>query len=187
MEQKPFVRAAADGLRLLVRLRTSLLVVLLAALGCSRAPVAVETSSAGSGSGSSDFGLDYGRLSAPLEAIGAADRAAVDDAIRLIEEGEHTLALLRLSALNDNNPENSSLRILASYALLRAGELLGAFEEAERAHAAADGDAYKCWFLCKIALLNGNKDLARREVSHLREVGNMESEAAELEQQIEAD
>ena len=115
--------------------------------------------------------LDYGQLDGPLASLAHEDRDAVQDAVQLIQRGEHSLALARLSSLNERNPSNSSLRILTSYALLQAGNLAGAFEEAEKAHAAPDRLAYKCWFLGKVAELSGNQEIADREMAHLEKVG----------------
>ena len=131
-----------------------LLAFLLASQSCTREPLK----------------LDYTRLSGPLASLEQTDRDAVQDAMQLIQSGEHSLALARLSSLNERNPSNSSLRILTSYALLQAGNLAGAFEEAEKAHAAPDRLAYKCWFLGKVAELNGNQEIAEREVAHLERV-----------------
>jgi len=131
------------------------------------------------------FELDYGRLSGPLAKLPPPDQNAVHDAIRLIKDGDHALALARLSSLMDQkNPQNSSLRILASYALLQAGNLLGAFQEAEKAHEAPGGGMYACWFLGKVALLNGNKEVSERELRHLKRAGGMAAETDELEKEI---
>jgi Flp pilus assembly protein TadD len=108
----------------------------------------------------------------------------VGDAIALIRNDEHVLALARLSSLKQANPQNSSLRILASYALLQVGNLVGAFEEAEKAHTAPNGNSYRCWFLAKVALLNGKKSRCERELEHLKRIGDMAAEAAELEKEL---
>jgi len=131
-----------------------------------------------------EFELDYQQLDGSLDRLSTDDRGAVNDAIDLVKSGEHTLALARLSALNKSNPNSSSLRILASYALLLAGNVTGAFEEAEMAHDAPDGNAYRCWFLAKIALLNGKTSICEREVEHLKEAGGMSAEVSALEQEM---
>lgn len=128
--------------------------------------------------------LDYGQLEGSLNQLSYGDRDAVDDAIDLLKSGEHSLALARLSALNKSNPKSSSLRILASYALLLAGNVSGAFEEAEMAHDAPDGNAYRCWFLAKVALLNGKMAVCEREVEHLKEAGTMAAEVREIENEM---
>ena len=129
------------------------------------------------------FDLDYARLSGPLGELSGADRDTVRDTIELIKQGEHTLALNRLSSLNQSNPQNSSLHILASYALLQAGNLVSAFGEAEKAHATPDRTSYKCWFLAKVAMLNGNKSVSEREVHHVEGAGDMVAQAKELERE----
>jgi Flp pilus assembly protein TadD len=116
--------------------------------------------------------------------LGASDRNVVRDAISLLKRGDHLLALSRLTAIKDQNPDNSSLRILASYALLQAGNLLGAFEEAEAAHNASNGNSYKCWFLAKVSLLAGNKESCRRELDHVKKAGDMVAEVRELEKEL---
>ena len=130
--------------------------------------------------------LDYERLRPAMETLTSADRDVVADAISLIQRGEHTLALSRLSSLKQRSPQNSSLRILASYALLQMGHLAGAFEEAERAHKAPDGDVYKCWFLAKIALLHGKRDVCEREIQHVEAHAGMLAEAEALRKELES-
>ncbi len=159
--------------RLLAMIGVLAVAGVIAMTNCARNPEAAVAAS---------FELDYHRLAGPREALAQEDRDAVGDAIHLIQGGEHSLALARLSSLNERNPANSSLRILTSYVLLQAGNLAGAFEEAEKAHAAPDRIAYKCWFLGKVAQLNGNSEVLEREVSHLDKVGDMLAEARELEE-----
>lgn len=130
------------------------------------------------------FDLNYSRLEGALNQLSSGDRIAVDDAIRLVRDGEHSLALARLSELNTANPANSSLRILASYALVLAGNLVGAFAEAEKAHDAPNGDSYKCWFFAKIALLNGKTDQCERELEHVRKAGDMIAEVQAIEAEL---
>ena len=156
------------------------LAILLLACGAGTPPPAASTRDA-----ALDFSLDYERLAGPLAKLEDADRDAVQDSIGLIQNGEHTLALSRLASLNEKNPRNTSLHILTSYALLQAGNLVGAFEEAEKAHEAPDRIAYKCWFLGKVALLAGRRAVSEREVKHLHAVGDMLAEARQLESEIE--
>jgi len=118
------------------------------------------------------FELDMGKLEGSFGSLTSADHKAVQDAVGLIKDGQHSLALVRLFELNDRNPENSSLRILASYALLQAGNLAGAFDEAQKAHEVKDQNAYKCWYLGKVALLNGKKEVCQREIGHVHGSGN---------------
>ncbi len=130
------------------------------------------------------FDLNYDRLERAIDVLSHDDRDAVNDSIQLIKDGKHSLALARLSALNKSNPKNSSLRILASYALLQAGNVVGAFKEAETAHEAPNGNSYKCWFLGKVALLNGKGALCEREIEHVHGVGDMVAEAKALEAEL---
>jgi len=132
------------------------------------------------------FQLDYARLDSALGPLTSDDRKAVSDTVELIKSGNHSLALVRLFELNDRNPANSSLRILASYALLQGGNLVGAFEQAEKAHKASDGTSYKCWFMAKVALLNGKPEVCVRELGHVKSVGDMPAEAAQLEKEMNA-
>jgi len=131
-----------------------------------------------------EFDLNFDRLTPGIDVLTSADRDVVADTINLIKRGDHALALTRLSSLKQQNPENSSLRILASYALLQAGNLAGAFQEAEQAHEASNGNSYKCWFLAKVALLNGKKELCERELKHVKSAGDMVAEAKQLEQEL---
>jgi Flp pilus assembly protein TadD len=130
------------------------------------------------------FELRFERLAAALAMIEDDDRTVVDQAVDLIRRGEHNLALVRLSGLNEKNPQNSSLRILTAYATLRLGDLLGAFEQAQVAEKAPDHNSYSCWFLAKIALLKGDKDACRRELKHLKGAKDMRAEVAELEKEL---
>lgn len=129
--------------------------------------------------------LKYERLNPAIDLLNSSDRNVVRDAISLLKRGDHLLALSRLAAIKEQNPDNSSLRILASYALLQAGNLPGAFEEAEAAHKAPNGSSYKCWFLAKVSLLAGKKDSCRRELEHVKKAGDMVAEVRQLEKELE--
>ena len=131
-----------------------------------------------------EFPLRYERLEGALAELSESERSSVNQAIVLIRRGEHSLALVRLTALNRGRPQNSSLRILASYAFLQLGNLVGAFEEAKQAHASAGGNSYKCWFLAKVALLHGKKDVCERELEHVRQAGDMAAEAELLAREL---
>ncbi len=136
------------------------------------------------GADAQKFKLQFEPLEQELEHLTTADRDIVSDAINLIKASEHSLALARLSDLKERSPQNSSLRILVSYALLQAGNLLGAFEEAQQAHAAPNGNHYKCWFLAKVALLNGKHEVCAREIEHVRSTGEMVAEVNQLEKEL---
>lgn len=121
--------------------------------------------------GAQTFDLRFDRLTSALATLSAGDRTAVDQAIELMRKGDNNLALVRLSALNEKNPQNSSLRILTAYSMLRLGNLVGAFDEADKAEKAPNGDAYKCWFLAKLAFLKGDMAVCRKEMSHAKANG----------------
>lgn len=130
-----------------------------------------------------DFDLNFEDLSGPLDALPDTAGTTVRDTIQLIKNGDHTLALTRLSSLNESNPQNSSLRILTSYALLQTGNLVGAFEEAEKAHDCPGRLNIKCWFLGRVALLTGDQAICEREVAHMHKIGQV-AEATELESEF---
>ena len=113
------------------------------------------------------------KLGEALKLLRPDERPVVDQAVEQIKKGMHTAALATLSSLSKANPDNSSLRILTAYALLQAGNLVGAFDEAKKAEAAPNGNSYKCWFLAKVALLAGDQFACKREVGHLKKDGDM--------------
>ncbi len=137
-----------------------------------------------SGGGQPGLALNYDLILGPLNGPTPADVDTIQDTIRLIQNGEHTLALNRLSALSERYPENSALRILLSYVLLETGNLVGAFEQAEAAHEMDGEDPYKCWYLAKVALMTGHMGMCHRELAHLREAGGMEDKVSELEGEL---
>lgn len=130
------------------------------------------------------FDLRFDRLAEALGLLPEADRSSVNEVIRLIKNGDHPGALARLNDLNQSHPDNSSLRLMTSYAMLELGNLLGAFEEAHRAHDASNGNSYKCWFYSKLALLNGKSEVCRRELKHVKKAGDMPEEARALEKEM---
>lgn len=132
------------------------------------------------------FELRFDRLTEALGLLPDADRSSVNEVIDLIKKGDHPGALSRLNELNRSNPENSSLRLLTSYAMLQLGNILGAYEEAHHAHDASNGNSYKCWFLSKLALVNGKDAVCKRELKHVKKVGDMPQEAKALEQELKA-
>jgi len=128
--------------------------------------------------------LEPARLTASLDKLTGADHQAAEKALALIRKGEHSLALAQLTALTRQNPDNSSVRILAAYSLLQLGNLVGAFTEARKAESAPDANSYSCWFLAKVALIAGDRTVCRREIGHLRHDPTMAHQAAELEKQL---
>ena len=124
------------------------------------------------------------RLAESLKLLKVTDRSVVDQAVALIRKGENTAALAQLSTLNRANPKNSSLRILTAYALLQVGNLVGAFEEAKKAESAPNGNSYKCWFLAKVAVLAGDRKVCKRELKHVKTVGDMAAEVRALEKDL---
>lgn len=153
--------------------------VLMASLllaGCSQSPHAATVPTE----------FDYARVAGPLESLSDADRKTVEDTVALMRRGDHRLAVVRLSALNDRNPSNSSLRLLISYALLQLGNLAESLAEAQRAHDAADHGVYQCYMLARVAAINGNKELARREIQHVRGADDaaMKAEMDALERSV---
>lgn len=124
------------------------------------------------------------RLSASLGKLSGVDQQAARHALDLIRKGEHSLALGQLTALTRQNPNNSSIRILASYALLQLGNMVGAFREARKGESSSDANDYACWFLAKVSWLAGDKAVCRREVDHLKHAHAMPRETEELERQL---
>jgi hypothetical protein len=131
------------------------------------------------------FDLQFDRLAAAVTNLNSDDRHAVDEAIQLIKKGDDNLALVRLNALNDRYPTNSSLRILTAYALLELGNMVGAFDNAKMGEAAPDGNSYKCWFYAKVAWLSGKDAVCKREIGHLKKVGDMPNEVRALEVDVQ--
>jgi len=129
-----------------------------------------------------DLRLD--RLSPALKLVNEQDRRVVDTAIQLIQRGENSLALAQLAALTKSHPENSSVRVLTAYAMLQLGNLLGAFEEAKKAESSGNGNSYTCWFLAKVALLTGDKDVCKRELKHVKKMGDMAADAQALDKEV---
>jgi Flp pilus assembly protein TadD len=128
--------------------------------------------------------LRFDRLQEAFRLLPEADRGAVDDIIVLLKRGSHQEALARLEELNRQFPANSSLRVLTAYALLNLGNILGAFEEADRAHDAPNGNPYKCLFFSKVALLAGKHEACKRELEHARQNKEQPKEVREIEKEI---
>jgi Flp pilus assembly protein TadD len=128
--------------------------------------------------------LHFDRLASALNLLSAADHKIVDEAAQLIREGENVGALARLAVLTRSNPDNSSLRILAGYVQLQLGNLVGALDEAKKAHEASNGNSYRCYFLAKIAFLTGDTATCRRELDHAKNAGDMPTEVRQLENDV---
>ena len=128
--------------------------------------------------------LRFDRLASALTLLNDADRKIVEQAAQLIREGENVGALARLSTLTNSNPNNSSLRILIAFAQLKLGNLTGALDEAKKAHEAPNGNSYRCYFLAKVAFLTGDKVTCKRELNHVKNAGDMPSEARQLESDL---
>lgn len=126
------------------------------------------------------------RLTEALDLLKPSERSVVDHAVDLIRKGMNTDALAALSTLTKDNPKNSSLRILTAYALLQLGNLVGAFDEAKKAEAAPNGNSYKCWFLGKLALLVGDREVCKREIAHAKKAGDMATDVDALEKELKS-
>lgn len=124
------------------------------------------------------------RLSESLKLLKEQERSVVDQALELIQKGRNTAALAQLSTLMKDNPKNTSLRVLAAYGLLRAGDLLGAFEEAKKAESSPHGNSYTCWFLARVALLVGDRPMCERELKHVKKAGDMAADVEALEKEL---
>lgn len=131
------------------------------------------------------FELRYERLVEALAGLNEMDRKIVDSAIVLIKRGDSNIALTRLNSLNKTHPTNSSLRILTAYTLLQAGNLLGAFEEAKKAESSPDQVSYKCWFLAKVAFINGDNAACKRELNHAEGDSANKADAAALRAEMQ--
>ncbi len=131
------------------------------------------------------FDLRFDRLADALGLLPEADQKQVNQVVELIRKGDDKAALDKLNELNKANPENSSLRVLTGYAMLRLGNALGALEQADKAHESPNGyGSYKCWFYAKIALINGQSEACKRELGHVKKAGDMPDEAKALEKEL---
>jgi hypothetical protein len=111
--------------------------------------------------------LNLKALGEPLQDLTSQERKAVDEAIRLIGQRQHSEALASLTSLTQGNAKNSALRVLRAYVLLELGNVAGALDDAKLAEASGVHTAYKCWFLAQVAYLAGNKPLCHREIKHV--------------------
>jgi hypothetical protein len=115
-----------------------------------------------------------------------AEREIVDEAIELIKQKRHALALVDLSRLIASNPMNSALRVLRAYVLLELGNVTGALDDARGAEASGVRSAYRCWFLAQVAYLAGNVPLCRREIKHVAGDPSYGPAAEKLRRNLEA-
>ena len=120
-------------------------------------------------------------ISEPMRALPDAQRRTLDRAISLVRRGEHLAALSVLQEMAKSTPGSSAVRVVLSYALLQAGNVAGAFDEARLAESAPDRNSYMCVFLAKIALLAGDTSTCKREIEHARSTGKHGKEVKELE------
>ena len=127
------------------------------------------------------FSLRIDQLTAPLQMLTDADRKVVDESLALIRDGQHRAALDRLFGLTKSHPENSSLHILTSYALLQAGNLVSAIQEATAAHEAPNGNSYKCAFRAQVALAQGDTVTCKEELEHVKKAGDQPDEVRRIE------
>jgi Flp pilus assembly protein TadD len=120
-------------------------------------------------------------LSEPLQTLTNPQRKTLDRSIALIRRGEHLAALSVLQEMAKNTPGSSAVRVVLSYALVQAGNIAGAFDEARIAEGAPDHNSYVCVFLAKIALLAGDASTCRREIEHARPTGKHQKDIKEIE------
>jgi hypothetical protein len=130
--------------------------------------------------------LDLRALAEPLRDLTPAEREVVDDAVELIRQRRHALALVELSTLTASNPKNSALRVLRAYVLLELGNVTGALDEARSAEASGLRSTYRCWFLAQVAYLAGNVPLCRREIKHVAGDPSYGPAAEKLRRNLEA-
>jgi hypothetical protein len=129
--------------------------------------------------------IDLRALTEPLQDLTPADRDTIDEAMALIKQKKHLLALANLTSLAQRNPDNSAVRILRAYVLLELGNLSGALEDADVAEASGAHAAYKCWFLAQVAHLAGNKPLCRREIQRIANNPTYGPRAEELSRELD--
>jgi Flp pilus assembly protein TadD len=130
--------------------------------------------------------LDLAALGAPLENLQPGEKQILDEAIQLIQRGEHGLALASLGQLTASNPKNSAYRVLQAYTLLQLGNLVGALNESRAAESSKPPSPYRCCFLAQVAYLAGNKALCEREIRHVAAHPVYGPQAAKLRQDLKA-
>jgi predicted Zn-dependent protease len=130
--------------------------------------------------------LDEAALAGSAHTLDTADAKVFDDAIELIKQGNHALALLSLTRLTGSNPRNVAVRATRAYVLLQVGNLLGALDDARIAEKTGPHTAYRCWLLAQISYLAGNQHLCKREIKHLEGNAEYGAEAAKLGESLSA-
>ena len=128
--------------------------------------------------------LDLAGIGAPLENLRAGEKQILDEAIQLIQKGEHALALVSLSRLTESNPKNSAFRVIKAYALLQLGNVVGALSESRAAERSKPPSPYRCWFLAQVAYLAGNRSICEREIRHVSGHPTYGPEAAKLRKDL---
>jgi predicted Zn-dependent protease len=130
-----------------------------------------------------NFDLKIESLSNALKGLTVEDRRTLDESLTLIRRGEHGLAVSRLTQLSKKNPQSAGAKVVLAYALLNAGNLLGAFGHAKDAEEAAH-DSYVWLFLARVAFLTGDTAACKREIKHVQASGQHSSEVAELLEEL---
>lgn len=74
-----------------------------------------------------EFPLQFDRLTKFFDRVSPAERATLEDSIALLKNGDHSLALIKLKQLTQSNSASAGVRVLLAYALLNAGNQLGAY------------------------------------------------------------
>jgi Flp pilus assembly protein TadD len=128
--------------------------------------------------------LNLGHLSPSLRNLKRADQTTIERAVTLIKKGQHTAAFAQLTEISRAHPNNSAVRVVLAYALLQAGNLAGAFDQAQQAEAASDHTSYACLFLARIAYLIGDTAVCRRELDHVIGSGEHVAEAKRIERDL---
>ncbi len=130
--------------------------------------------------------LNLKALSEPIQNLSTQDRKVVDEAVKLINQGQHAEALAALTRLTQNNSQNSAIRVLRAYTLLELGNVAAALDDATIAESAGGHAAYRCWFLAQVAYLAGDKPLCHREINHVHADPTYGPEAEKLRHRLDA-
>ena len=128
--------------------------------------------------------LDLPALSDSMQDLRSEERQILDDALRLIQRKEHSLALVSLSRLVHENPKKAAFRVMRAYVLLQVGNSLGALDDARIAEGSGLRRAYRCWFLAQVAFLAGDDKVCKREIRHVSKHPDYGPEAQRLGQEL---